>query len=383
MAYDISQIIKLNSTISAAGIGTANFASALWLCPNSEIPSGETAGTYKTYSLTTAQAAFASDSESYDALVNHWLSPAPQMSEVYVWFMDGTSSLTDELIAARKKTWWFWTLVDKDTLATQANVTEIATWCNSNSSFFVNCQGDATEVAKIRDENDDTDIGTVLTSAGQRFAFTAANLESPYMGIALAKWYAAVNYSGSDTCITGEFKTLSGVTSEDLDSDEYAAMKQDTKNVVFYTDVYSQGSTDTGVVINTKTHSSYGEYIDDIVNSEALKNAVTVAVYNIVRGASTKVPQTTKGQARLLRAVEKVGTQFNQNGYLGERTYTDPDTGLEAYTKTGFVLLSAPEDILNLSSTDRAARKSANIKYRIYPSGAVHAIEIDQTIVLS
>lgn len=383
MAYDISNIIKLTSTVSASGIGTANFASALWLCPNGEIPDGETASTYKTYSLSTASAAFATDSESYDALVNYWLAPAPQMSSVIVWFMDGTSSLTEELNAARNATWWFWTLVDQDTLATAANVTEIATWCNTNSSMFVNCQADATAVAAIRDEDDDTDIATTLTSAGQRYTFTAANLESPYMGIALAKWYAAVNYDGSNTCITGEFKTLSGVTSEDLDSDEYTAMKMDTKNVVFYTDVYSQGSTDTGVVINSITHSSNGEFIDEIVNQEAIKNAVTVAVYNVLRGASTKVPQTTKGQTRLLKAVEKIGVQFNKNGYLGERSYTDPDTGLDAYTKTGFVMLSDPEDILDISSSDRAARNAAVIQYRLYPAGAVHAVEIEQTIYLS
>lgn len=383
MAYDISNIIRINSTISAAGVGLANFGSALWLCPNDEIPAGETAGTYKTYNLASATEAFSPTDETYTALVNHWLAPSPQMRDVKVWFMNGTSSLTEELDAARNATWWFWTLVDAITLSTPANVTEVATWCNTNSSMFVNCQSDVTQVANIRDEATTTDIASTLTSSGFRFAFTLANLLDPYAGISLAKWYGAVNYSGTNTCITGELKTLPGVPSEDLEASEYAAMQQDTKKCVFYTDAFLQGSTVVGNVINSTSHSSFGEYIDDVVNSEAIKNAVTVALFNVLKGATSKVPQTPRGQSRLLKAVEAVGTQFNQNGYLGERSFIDPDTGLEGYTKTGFVLLTKPEDILNISSADRAARKSANLRYRLYPSGATHAIDVDQTIYLS
>ena len=79
-----------------------------------------------------------------------------------------------------------------------------------------------------------------------------------------------------------------------------------------------------------------------------------------MRGQTSKAPQTTKGQAGLIRAIEQAGIQFYNNGYLGERNYIDPDDAQTKYTKTGFVMLSKPEDILDLLSTDRAARKSAN-----------------------
>jgi len=380
MAYDVSNIISLTTTISSSGLGTANFSSALFVCPADEIPSGEVADTYKTYSLSSIKTDFASTTETYDALVNYWFSTSPTMSEVIVWFRNSEDTdWATTLDKARNKTWWYWTFVDQDTYADTAQVLEIAQWCNSGESMFVNCQT-GTNCEAIRDESDDTDIATQLTTLGYRFATTFTHASDPYAGISMVKWLARVNYSGTNTCTDADFKTMSGVESEDLETSEYTAMKQDTKKAGFYTTVSLQGSTDVGAIMNTWSHSSYGEYLDDVVNVSAISNAVNVAVYNFLRGQSTKAPQTTAGQAGILRAVEQVGAQFYTNGYLGERSYTDPDTGEDAYTETGFVMLSTAEDILDISSTDRAARKAATVKYRLYPSGSIRYVEIEQTI---
>ena len=53
-------------------------------------------------------------------------------------------------------------MFDKSVYADVATaVPEIAIWCLANESYFPNCQT-GTECAKIRDENDDTDIASVL-----------------------------------------------------------------------------------------------------------------------------------------------------------------------------------------------------------------------------
>lgn len=381
MSYNINQIINLSTFISAAGLGTANFGTAMFFCPESELPAGKTLNTYATYTSAEAIAEdFASTDETYLALHDRWFSSTPSVNQVYVWFVDDLDAdITTTLNKARDVVWWFWSFFDKTVYADLVAVDDIATWSESNSALFLNCQTGASATA-IRDPNDATDICSGLTTAGYRFTATMSHATDPYAGISLAKWYARVNYSSVNTAITGEFKTLSGVASEDLTDTEYGAMKQDTKKCIFYTDIALQGSTDTGVVINTYSHSSFGEYLDDIVNVEAIKNAVKVAAYNVLRGATTKVKQTPKGQALLIRAMEKVGQQYFANGYLGERAYTDPDTGEDAYTKTGFVMLSVPEDILNLSAPDRASRKSAPIRFRLFPSGAIHAVDIDMYV---
>ena len=382
MSYNINNIIKLNTYLSAAGLGTANFGSAMFICPSTELPASKTEDTYAIYTSKESIAEdFASTTETYKALADRWFSPSPSVSEVFVWFSNALDAdITTTLNKARNKVWWFWSFFDKTQYADATVVAEIATWCESSASMFINCQHDATLVAAIRDPNVTSDICSTLTTSGYRFSATMSNAADPYAGISFAKWYARVNYASVNTAITGEFKTLAGVPSEGLSDSEYGAMTQDTKKCAFYTDVALQGSTDTGVVINTRSHSSYGEFIDDIVNVEAIKNAVKVATYNVLRGSTNKVKQTSKGQALLLRACEKVGQQYFDNGYLGERAYTDPDTGLDAYTKTGFVMLSVPEDILTISSVERAARKSAPIRFRLFPSGAIHAVDVDMYI---
>lgn len=380
MALDISEIIRLTTNISAAGLGTANFGSAMFFCPESEKPAGESVDTYKTYNRSSFIAAFDSTDEAYDAVVNHWFTSAPSgPTTIKVWFVNSLDAdWTTTLNKARNATWWYISMFDKATYADVATaVPEIAIWCLANESYFPNCQTGASAAA-IRDENDDTDIASVLEATGNRFAHTIAHATDPYAGISLMKWYARVNYSGVDTCITGNLKSTQGVVSEDLDASAYSAMN--AKNVTYYTTVATKGEDDAGNWIVNKTHSSFGEYPDDIFNVSAISNAVEVYAYNYLRGQTSKAPQTTKGQAGLLRAVEQAGIKFFNNGYLGEREYIDPDDAQTKYTATGFVMLSTPEDILSISSVDRAARKSAQIRYRLYPSGAIQTVEIEQTI---
>ncbi|CAH9012555.1 putative protein of unknown function DUF3383 [Vibrio phage 191E37-1] len=380
MALDIGEIIRLTTNISSAGLGAANFGSAMFFCPESEMPAGEVVDTYKTYNLKSLTAAFATTDETYIAVANHWFTSAPSgPSDIKIWFVaDADADWATTLNKARNKVWWYISLFDKATYADVSTaVPAIATWCLSNESYFPNCQTGA-ECTKIRDEGDTSDIASVLQATGNRFAHTIAHFTDPYAGISLMKWFARVNYSGIDTAITGNLKTTQGVTSESLEASEYTAMN--AKNVTYYTTVDSKGELDAGNWITNPTHSSYGEYPDDIFNVSAISNAVEVYAYNFLRGQTSKAPQTTKGQAGLLRAIEQAGTQFFNNGYLGERQYTDPDDAQTKYTATGFVMLSKAEDILSILPADRSARKSAQVRYRLYPSGAIHSVDIEQTI---
>jgi hypothetical protein len=192
----------------------------------------------------------------------------------------------------------------------------------------------------------------------------------------LAKHFAAVNYSADLSTITGEFKKSPGVTAEDLTDTAYSNMILPTTNAVFYTVVDNQGSVDVGRWLNTKTHSAFGEFIDDVVNLDAMVNYLTTALYNALANTPTKLQQTPVGQAVLLGTCRQVCQQFIANGYLGPRNYIDPDDGVEKYT-IGFEILTKPEDILDLSEADRNARKSAPIRIRIFRAGAIHMVQVD------
>lgn len=379
MAYDVSQIIPINTYISAAGISSANFSLATLFAKTSELPVGFTVDTKRTYSsLKALSADFADTTETYKA-AQKWFASTPAVYSLVVWATNGTdATITATLNKARNIFWWYWSFFTKDVYADLAKVELISAWADANDSAFMNCQT-GTACADIRDENETGDIATVLTSAGYRHTFTATHATDPYAGIALCKHFARVDYSVANSTITGEFKKSPGVTAEDLTDSEYAAMTADTKKAMFYTVTELQGSTDQGRWINTWSHSTYGEWMDDVINLDVFVNALKVALYNVLAKSTTKVPQTPVGQALLIGAARHVCETYISNGYLGPRNYTDPDDGVDKYT-VGYEILTKPEDILDLSDSDRTARKAVTLRVRVFRAGAIHEAPVDVTV---
>lgn len=374
--YPASNIIQINVRIKPAGLATANFASAVLFAPQTELPNGFTADTYRDYSSTADLASdFATTTETYAAGAK-WLggTPASRSLRVYgVATADATRDAT--LNKARNVFWWYWTLWAAPVLAVASSVLNIAAWCEANSSMFVNNQTGAAATS-IRNPSTTTDIATQLTTLGYRHVYTAAHATDAYAGSALAKHYAAVNYNAAGSTITGEGKKSPGVAAESLKTTEYGAMQSDLKKATFYSVVDNQGSTDSGRWINTVTHSTYGEFIDDVVNLDACINSLLVGLYNVVYNQTTKLPQTPVGQAVVNGAARAVGQQYVDNGYLGPRNYVDPDDGLTKYT-SGFEVLTKPEDILDLTDAERAARHSAPVRMRLFRAGAIHIVQVD------
>lgn len=376
MSYPASQTIQINARISPTGLGTANFASAMLFAPNGEAPVGFASDTYRTYfDLPSLALDFADTTETYKA-AQRWLGGTPATREIKVWAVNATDpTVTATMNKARNVLWWFWTMWTAEIYADKAKALLVAAWCEDNSSFNMNNQTGAS-ATEIRDPVDVDDIATQLTAAGYRFTATPTHFTDAYSGNALAKHFAAVNYSADRSTITGEFKKSPGVVAEDLTGTAYAAMQLDTKNAVFYTVVDNQGSTDNGRWLNTKTHSAFGEFIDDVVNLEACVNFLRVDLYNVLTGQPTKLQQTPQGQAVLLGQARTTLNGFIRNGYLGPRNYIDPDDGITKFTE-GFEILTQAEEILNLSTADRAARKSAPIRIRLFRAGAIHMVQVD------
>nr|WP_218165963.1 DUF3383 family protein [Pseudomonas agarici] len=357
-------------------MGNANFASAMLFAPEDELPVGFAVDTYRTYfSLVALSEDFADTTETYKA-AQRWLGGTPATRELKVWGVaDADLTRAATLNKARNILWWYWTMWTAPILAVKADVLAIAQWCEDNTSMFIDNQTGAS-ATEIRDPADVDDIATQLTASGFRHVYTAAHATDPYSGSALAKHFAAVNYSADRSTITGEFKKSPGVPAESLTGTAYTAMQSDKKKAVFYTVVDNQGSTDSGRWLNTLTHSTYGEFIDDVVNLDACVNFLTTSLYNVTANQTTKLAQTPVGQAVLIGTARATMQQFINNGYLGPRNYIDPDDGLEKYT-TGFEILTKPEDILDLSDADRDARKSAPLRIRLFRAGAIHIVDVD------
>ena len=384
MSYNISDIIKITNNIGAGGIQTADLSRAVLFAPESELPIGFAVDTYRVYSdIASVAVDFDSATDTYEAAAK-WLGAIPRQNEIIIWgTSDADTAWADTLNKARNSTlgWWFWSFFTYDVYAdTATDVPDIALWHNQNSTMFINT-ATGTAAAAVRDALSTADIASTLTTSGYRYAATLTHASDDYAGIAAAAWYASVNYSAINSTITGEFKSLSGVAGESLPATEYAAMEQDTKRSMFYTAAQLAGSTDSGILKNTRSHSSFNEWVDDVVNLEAFSNALQTALYNTLRGQPTKLAQTVAGQQALLTQTALICEQYIQNSYLGERNYISPETGQLTFTR-GYEILTKPEDILSISDADRAARKAAAIVIRLFPAGAIHSVEITNNIYL-
>lgn len=373
MSYPISNIIPLTANISPQGLGTANFASAMIFAPATEMPSGAVSGTFRTYgSLPALAVDFKSTTETY-LMGAKWLTGTPATNFVKVWFRATADDMVASLTAASKKTWWYWTFFDQKSLADNPQVQLAAAYCDANGQFFVNSQT-GSSATSIR-SNSASNVAKALTSLGYRRCFTVAHATDPYAGIALAKQFASVDYTGTKTVITGEYKKSPGVAAEDLDLTSMTNMKLDTNKCVFYSVVDQQGSTDVGRWLNTMSHSAYGEEIADVVSLDAFINAARVAGYNAIANAVTKLPQDPVGQATILGTFRATGAQFISNGFLGPRNYTSPDDGQIKYT-AGFEMLTTANDILNLTDSQRSAHQAYPVNVRLFKAGSIWTVDL-------
>lgn len=370
MSVDANYFIPITTRQAPTGLSTANFSKAVYFATEDELPSGFETDTIRVYTSASDLALdFDSSTETYIA-GSKWLGGTPAINSLTVYFADSDDNWTERLNKARNKMWWFWSFFPKTTYANNDIVLEIASWSETNSTAFPNMQT-GTNAGLIRDVNDTTNIARQLTTLGYRFTGTITHATDPYAGIGLIKHFARVNYSNANSTITGEYKKSSSVAAEDLTGSENSAMTNKLTKSSFYSLVESQGSVDVGRWINTYTHSTYGEYWDDVVNLAAFENAITVARYNAVANSTSKIKQDPAGQATIDAACRSICELYISNGYLGPRNYIDPDTGEDAFT-LGYEILTVPEDILDLTDTERSERYAATLRIRIFRAGAIH-----------
>lgn len=370
MPYPAENIINIVTNIRAAGLGTANFGAGMVFADfDSSTDATFSEGSYRDYGGASAVAAdFSIASDPYLAALA-WFSavPKPRSLRIYLRQEDDTpvESLND---AINKRIWFYWFEFETTIRANDADVLALIAAGDAAGKFFAG----TTNQSSVRDPSLATDIASKAKLQGSRRAFLLSHATAPYAGFELGAVFSRVNFNAANSTITGEFKKLPGIVAEDLTNTAYSAMKE--KGAPFYTVVETGGQVDAGRVINSKSTSSYGEFIDDVFNLDGFVNTLTVSVYNALANAK-KLGQTPDGQQVLMDAAAQVGQRYIDNGYLGPRTYTSEETGDELLSD-GYEILSKAVDILDLTDAERAERFSAPIRIRVFRAGAIHAVDI-------
>lgn len=215
---------------------------------------------------------------------------------------------------------------------------------------------------------------TTVKNAGQRqtrcWLYTKGIQEAQLAVAAAAGRGFSTNFSGSSTSQTLQLKTLVNV-----DPDDGITQTDYTNAIAAGADMYVSFEGDSGIAC-----SKGNGYFDVVYENLALKYASQAALYNVIKTAGNKIPQTETGMAALRNAQGNVCLQFVRNGVLAPgkwnspSTFGDPETFKKNIEDNGWYIYSTP--IALQPQSEREQRIAPLIQCACKRSGAIHEADL-------
>lgn len=177
----------------------------------------------------------------------------------------------------------------------------------------------------------------------------------------------SVDFSGSNTAMTAQMKTLDTIQS-DGSLTEALYTTCGVAGVLAYPSL--QG------VPALQDFNSNGGFFDEIYNAGWFQGAIQVAGFNAAKQTGTKIPQTDDGVDVFLGAYRRVCVQGVTNAYLAPGAWTSPDTFgrkddfLRNVAEQGFFLYALP--VAQQLPADRVARRMPLAQIAGKEAGAIH-----------
>ena len=243
----------------------------------------------------------------------------------------------------------------------------------SATSTYINSK-DLIWVAPFSSTGDIAGEITTIKSATQRktrcFLYTKGVQDAQLAAAAIAGRAFSTNFSGSATSQTLQLKTLVNVEPDDgITQTDY------TNAIAAGADMYVSFEGDSGIACGKGNG-----YFDVEYENLALKFASQAALYNVIKTAGTKIPQTETGMAALRDAQGNVCLQFVRNGVLAPgkwnspSTFGDPDTFKKNIEDNGWYIYSTP--IALQPQSEREQRIAPLIQCACKRSGAIHEADL-------
>ncbi len=418
MAYPVDDIIPINLILTSAGLGYANFSSAFIFADKADLAGGSTMAalltedgselktesgkplvkergvaaiassaefapdTYRDYAdIDEVREDFSVDSDVY-IIAKRYFAQIPRPPQISVWMKNlKDTSLEETASKANEAAWRYHYFFKNSDLAAAGALVALSDWSDAagHPIWFTSSDDKALDPAA-------NDALATLAKKGNRHMFGGyksktsiqADPSQAYAMVQLAAAFHKFRPVGTNTAITGEYQVLPGITGDDLGTSGYNALK--AKKAVFFTQIELAGQIDNSRVINSRSMSSYEEFIDDVVNLDVLKNHLQVDGYNYIATVGTKRGLTPREYGGLLGVLTKTCKRFYDNGVLGAGTYKDKEDGQDKTATFGFVIRSKPEDVLKLTSAQRKKRVFPPTDILVILSRAGHVAEINVTV---
>lgn len=281
--------------------------------------------------------------------------------------VDASGSLSDAVAAALEQVYFGGVLstqyADDDTI--EANATAIQAL-------------DVTYFNEMTSLKDIAILGAALKGAGLGKTRTLAYSQSAEQAKVAIATYAtiakSVNYNGSNTAMTMNLKTLTGLVGDGNLSDTYV-LSANTNGV----DIYGN----TGGLSVVYSNDNNG-YTDDIEANLWHKKATEVAGFNYLRQTNTKIPQTEAGMTGLKNAYAQVCEKAVRNNTIAPGKWNtaipfgDPEDFARNIEEKGYYIYSIP--VAQQAQTEREARKAPVCQIALKRSGAFHFSDVIITV---
>ncbi|QHJ84909.1 MAG: hypothetical protein [Caudoviricetes sp.] len=225
-----------------------------------------------------------------------------------------------------------------------------------------------TRLANI-EYNDSNILKKLAKKNSGRLMVQYNNTGDEFAGIEMMAIALSTIWTGNNTAKTVKFKQETSVTSDDR-----ITLNEATKcrrlGINYYTDYSGVNMLAEGTMIG-------GTFIDITTGLDAFTNALQVQLFNKLQGASSKIPQTDRGQEILIASAKVIGEQFRNNGFLAAGKWTSDDIGDLVYgdnLESGYYFYSDSFDTQDTS--DRNSRKMMPIMCGLKLAGAGHSVDV-------
>jgi len=178
-----------------------------------------------------------------------------------------------------------------------------------------------------------------------------------------------VLFTGTNTANTGNLKDIIGSVPDAYSQSEV-------------TKAYNVGLDIYGTIKNVPVMltSPANDYFDNVYNLIAYIDALEVDTFNVLKGSTTKLPQTQRGMNTLVDAIEKTTQGFVNAGVFAPGTWSSPEvfgdeTTLrnEVSTKGYYVFANR---LSEQPQSDRQNRIAPPIQIAVKNAGAIHKVNL-------
>jgi hypothetical protein len=247
---------------------------------------------------------------------------------------------------------------------TDEEAEDLAEWSQANDVLMYDVFNDPDNL----EVDTDNVVWTIKLSGYTNYRMLYSTAGNRKMAASYMARAHTVNFAAENSALTMHLKELN-VAAEDYTQTEIN--KAQTVGLDLYTTIK---------LTPCLLTSGANGFTDERYNLIAFVDYLQVDIFNVLKGTSTKIPQTRAGVAQLVDQCEKTSNQFVRAGVVAPGTWSSPDTFGNRATfeqnieDNGFYWLAG--SLAAQQQASREAREAPVIQGAIKLAGAIHSVDL-------